>query len=145
MIAALPFLNCGNIDNKLLLLIGHLFSLEGTAWRNLRVKLTPTFTSGKMKMMYPLMVACGKEMEQVVKEHAKIGDSIEMKELTARYSTDIISSCAFGIEANSLKNPKASMREMGRKIFEPSWSMVIRNMIGFLVPDLAKLVNVRGK
>lgn len=124
-------------------LTGHLFSLEGTAWRNLRVKLTPTFTSGKMKMMFPLMVACGKEMEQIVKGHAKIGDVIEMKDLTARYSTDIISSCAFGIEANSLKNPHAAMREMGRKIFEPSWTMVLRNVLGFLVPDVAKLINLK--
>jgi cytochrome P450 family 6 len=99
------------MDEELEPLSGHLFLLPGKRWRNLRVKLSPTFTSGKMKMMYQTLVDCGQELGSILEKSAINEEIIEIKDFLVRYSTDVISSCAFGIQCNSLKNPDAEFRE----------------------------------
>jgi len=116
----------------------HLFNLSGSRWRNLRVKLTPTFTSGKIKLMFGAMVQCGKELQTCLQKPADNGETIEMKDILARYTTDIIASCAFGIQCNCLKNPNAEFRNWGRRIFESSFkARLFRNLIT-LLPSLSR-------
>nr|CAD7396492.1 unnamed protein product [Timema cristinae] len=94
----------------------NLFSLHGPLWRKLRMKLTPTFTSGKMKMMYSLITDCAKEMVDFLHEPANKGESIDIKEWIGHFSTDIIGSCAFGTQFNSFKDPNSGFRMFGRSI-----------------------------
>lgn len=102
-------------------LSGHLFQLDGPKWKQMRAKLTPTFTSGKMKFMFPTVVEVGERFIAVLKElmNAKAIDDngLEIRELLARFTTDVIGSCAFGLECNSLKDPNAKFRKMGQKVF----------------------------
>lgn len=125
-------------------LSGHLFFLPGSKWRNLRVKLTPTFTSGKMKMMFQTLVDCGQELGDYLDEAADNEEIVEIKDLMARFSTDVISSCAFGIQCNCLKNPDAEFRQWGRKIFEPTFRLAISALLASLAPSLLKTLKFRG-
>lgn len=83
-------------------LSAHLFAIDGKKWRNLRAKLTATFTAGKMKFMYPTVVATANEFKLTLDEMLLNNESldIEMKDLLARFATDVIGECAFGIECN---------------------------------------------
>jgi cytochrome P450 family 6 len=52
-----------SIENKFDPLFGNmLVSLKGQLWQHLRTKLTPVFTSRKIKMMFYLVDCCGKEL-----------------------------------------------------------------------------------
>ncbi|XP_069702400.1 probable cytochrome P450 6a14 [Periplaneta americana] len=130
------------VDEKKNPLLGHVGALSGSKWKNLRVKLSPTFTSGKMKIMFGTLVDCGKELQTCLETSAKSGEMLEMKDLLARYSTDIIGSCAFGIQCNSLSNPDAEFRNWGRKIFMPTYKSKLFRLITIVFPSLAKILNV---
>jgi len=127
------------MDEELEPLSGHLFMLPGRRWRNLRVKLSPTFTSGKMKMMFQTLVDCGIELGSILEKSASDEEVIEIKDILARYSTDVISSCAFGIQCNCLKNPDAEFRVWGRKIFESSVRNSIITVVAITAPRLLSI------
>ncbi|KAK9508017.1 hypothetical protein O3M35_007768 [Rhynocoris fuscipes] len=42
----------------------HLFNLDGDIWRSLRIKLTPTFTSGRLKHMFSLFINAASKFDK---------------------------------------------------------------------------------
>lgn len=94
---------------------GHLFNINGNRWRNLRVKLIPAFTSGKMKVMFDTLVHYGHVMQECIEPNVAAGNAVDMKETLSRYSMDIVGTCVFGIETNSLKSKEPMFRIMSQK------------------------------
>ncbi|XP_049780048.1 cytochrome P450 6k1-like [Schistocerca cancellata] len=122
----------------------HLLALAGKEWRRLRTKLSPTFTSGKLKGMFKIIQDCGREMADVVGEMEDRGESVEVRELIARFTTDVISSVAFGQECNCLRNPEHEFRQWGRKMFEPSTATGIFFLLVLLRPTLLASLRLKG-
>lgn len=60
-------------------LSAHLFTIEGDKWRNLRNKLSSTFTSGKMKMMFSTIAAYSNDLVDLVEESSKNENGIDIK------------------------------------------------------------------
>lgn len=114
-------------------LSGHLFSIEDEMWRSLRHKLSPTFTSGQMKSMFPTLVACGEKLREHMKQYSN-SEAIDIKDVLARFTTDIIGSCAFGIECNSLENPNAEFRKYGKMVFDCDLIEHLRRLAHFSLP-----------
>lgn len=100
----------------------NLFFLEGQEWKDIRTKLTPTFTSGKMKNMFVLMETCAKQLQEHIEGDVLKKGEFEVKDLIARLTTDIIATCAFGLEVNSVKDRENEFFQIGQSIFKPRMS-----------------------
>lgn len=120
----------------------HLFNLDGKRWKNLRTKLTPTFTSGKMKMMFNTLVDCSEYMRDALLN--KTNDVMKVKDVCARFTTDVIGSCAFGIDCNSFKDPNAEFRVIGMKVFSHNPFMRLKKFIAVAAPDFAHFIREYG-
>ncbi|XP_058460188.1 probable cytochrome P450 6a14 [Malaya genurostris] len=100
-------------------LSAHLFSIEGEKWRFLRNKLSPTFTSGKMKYMFLTIRDIGDEFLHCFDKYIEHKQPADVKALAQRFTCDVIGSCAFGLQCNSLKNEGSELMTIGDKVFKP--------------------------
>lgn len=99
-------------------LVSHLFILSGQQWKRIREKVSPVFTSGKIRYMTPTVLTVAQRLVDALSEEIKIDSDLDIKEWLARFTTDVIGTCAFGLECNSIENPNAEFRKMGREILE---------------------------
>ncbi|XP_044754251.1 cytochrome P450 6k1-like [Coccinella septempunctata] len=94
-----------------------MFIMRGEEWKTLRNKLSPIYTSGKMKKMMPLITGIAKQMEIYV-DTLTDGQEIDVRDLANRYSLDVICLCAFGINSNSLIQKDNEIKKIANKMFD---------------------------
>ncbi|KAK9499936.1 hypothetical protein O3M35_002871 [Rhynocoris fuscipes] len=135
------FYNRGTgVDPELDPLSAHLVNLEDQQWKSLRQKLTPTFSSGKLKGMHQQLVDCSDALVKYIERFADSAEPIEVREIMAKFSTDVIGSCAFGLNMNAMNDPDSEFRNIGRKVFQPSFKGKLRRAIRSNYPKLLKLL-----
>ncbi|KAJ3642923.1 hypothetical protein Zmor_025670 [Zophobas morio] len=118
-------------------LSAHLFAIGGQKWRNLRMKLTPTFTSAKMKMMFPTVVECEGGLQKRIEEESLKNEPINIKELLARFTTDVIGSCAFGLNCDTFSDENSPFRVYGQRILTASGAETLKRLIALNFPGFA--------
>lgn len=84
------------------------------------------------------MAQCGHQMIDLLRQLSlEEGGTVEIKEILARYTTDVIGSCAFGLECNCMRNPQAEFRMMGKRAFTQTIGDLLKMVSRFLT-DLPK-------
>lgn len=119
-----------------------LSELNGLQWRSMRYKLTPTFTSGKLKGMFEQICNCGQELTSELKNYSESGEAVEAKTVLTLFTTEVIASCAFGLQFKHDSKEGKEFKEMANKVFAPSRKQVLRVICYMSFRKLAKKFGV---
>uniref|UniRef100_A0A914WLX6 Cytochrome P450 n=1 Tax=Plectus sambesii TaxID=2011161 RepID=A0A914WLX6_9BILA len=86
-------------------------------WKEVRSIVSPTFSSGKIKLMFHTVHSKVEIFLENMAEHAKNGASFDIYDEFQALTLDVIGKCAFAVEANSLKNREDSFYVNCREFF----------------------------
>lgn len=120
-----------------------MFNLEGKRWKSLRSKLTPAFSSGKLKRMFYLLAECGEEFQKLIDASSETHRPFEIRELAAKFTIDVIGSCAFGIQINALTDEESEFHRTAKKLSKPSYTATLWRMLRTAMPKLYKFLDVQ--
>ncbi|XP_026326209.1 cytochrome P450 6B2-like [Hyposmocoma kahamanoa] len=124
----------------------NLFNVEGDTWKLVRQRLTPAFTTAKLKGMFPLIVRCAEKLKTVLDAQIqKGGDVCDVREIMARYATEFIGACGFGIDMDTINNEKTLYRDLGKVIIKLSFSEIFKLGLVDAVPELKKIIYTGNK
>ncbi|CAK1548816.1 unnamed protein product [Leptosia nina] len=117
-------------------LMKNLFTVDGDAWKLLRQRMTSAFSSAKLKAMFPLIVERTEKLIKIVDQIAETGEEVDVRNLMARYTTDFIGACGFGIDSKTLDDDNNDFRQLGRRIFTITKRDIVVNVLKRTFPNV---------
>lgn len=114
----------------------HLFNLKNESWKQMRTKMTPTFTLARVKSMYELMWKCSKQLDNYLAMVVENNETVELKDLMSRFTSDCVSSCLFGLETNAIFEKDSEVRKIGKSLFSNSKWFMVKLMLSINHPRL---------
>lgn len=123
----------------------NLFQIDNPKWKILRSKLSPVFTSGKMKQMFYMVDKVGNDLNEVIGARVK-GNAAELsiRTLFSMFTVDAISLVAFGTEANCLKNPERSeFLKNAQKAFAVTYLDKLSGTLIFFLQSVLKQLRMK--
>lgn len=115
------------------------FRFAAPKWRELRPKLSPAFTTNKMRIMFGLMDECAQQFVNYFRNQNFNGVEVELKDVLTRYTNDVIATTAFGIECDSMKAKNNIFYEMGRDLTNFSGIRSLKFLINDISPFIMKV------
>ncbi|XP_037827151.1 probable cytochrome P450 28c1 [Lucilia sericata] len=110
------------------------FLLMGEEWRLQRSLITPGLTSARIKQSYQNMQHVCQQLVTFIKQQGR--RCINGKDLSLRFTSESLSDCVLGIQANSFSSKPLPITENVRKFAEHNTAFILYTIIVGLVPSI---------
>jgi len=116
--------------------MGHnLFSIEDDYWKKLRSAMTPTFSSGKLKDNFQLVLDQADKLVQYCMKTSIKNKEFDVNQIFGAFALDTVASVSFGFEANSLETKDSAFVKAVVKSFEYETIDILRFLIVSSLPN----------
>lgn len=122
----------------------NLFGLNNPKWKAMRSKVTPVFTSGKLKQMFPILLSVGENLNQRTRQISKINSTdMDLRDLVGAYMLDSICLVSFATETRALlqDRPSEFLMMMAKSVTSSYWKKVSMNAF-FFMPEIGKYLRL---
>jgi cytochrome P450 len=97
--------------------------------------------SKQIKALFPLVDEILNRFKTYLKNNQET--PLEGREICAKYTTDVVSSCIFNADAESFTKEKPVIREMGKRIFQMTPYLIFMFMLYAFFPFLSKIKKIK--
>ncbi|KFP21782.1 Cytochrome P450 3A24, partial [Egretta garzetta] len=115
---------------------------EDEKWKRIRTVLSPAFTSGKLKEMFPIINHYGEKLMKNIEKKVANDEFVTMKDIFGAYSMDVVTSTSFSVKIDSMSNPNDPFVTNIKKFLKFSFLnpvFVFLVLFPFVIPVLEKM------
>ncbi|XP_054287788.1 probable cytochrome P450 6a13 [Macrosteles quadrilineatus] len=124
-------------------ILKHVINMNGEEWKEMRGLLTPAFSSAKMKTTFMLMNSCSNRMVDFILGAIQDNESVEITDVFARFTMDVIASCAFGLETDSITDQNCTFFHTVGALLKTTKGRFYRRFIINFFPSFAKIFPIK--
>lgn len=115
-----------------------MFFSTGDTWKRIRAVSSPTFTSGKLRKMFPLVNECVDYLLTAFDRCAKGDGEANLKNIFGDLTMDVICRCAFGTQTNTHDDPNNPLVCAAKEFFKPTFKGRARAILFFVMPQFVR-------
>ncbi|KAJ0175355.1 hypothetical protein K1T71_009496 [Dendrolimus kikuchii] len=102
------FLSCGKKDPTAC----NIFTVNNPLWTNIRKRLTPSFTSAKLRSFQNMMRTKSDNLKHRIQEELKNRRNIDLRNLFSDYTTDVIGETTLGLQCDATMTGRSALRDV---------------------------------